>query len=691
MKSKNRKIYDNSTHAHSHDGCGCSTKNGCCNSNDESHDHDDAHGRDCGRAHSCCTDGECGLDTHSHTVSCGCGGEHGGFNLKWELIVIAAGILAFIPGLLLADTPRLILLLVSYAVLGGQILWRAAAGLFKGRFFDENVLMSVATIGALALGDTAEAVTVMLLYRIGETLQGIAVARSEKSIKSAMELIPERVTLLRGEEEISVEPNKASPGDRILVRPGERIALDGIIEGGSGLVDYSAISGESVPVTLGEQDEILSGGICLNSPIIIRVTKPLEESMASRIMRAVDEAAANKPKVEKFITRFSRIYTPCVLAVTVLVAVIPPLLSLGDWSMWIHRALLFLVISCPCALVLSVPLTFFAGLARASASGILFKGAGYMEELANIRAVALDKTGTITRGVFEVTGVHAAEGWEEAEILRLGAAVEKMSLHPIAHAIVSAAGESAEQTEASEIIERSGRGIEGNVDGKRVLVGNARMMRDESITISEVDAAGTVIYVAVSGVYAGAITIADQLKEGAREAVMQTQRLTGFVALVTGDNEKSALAAAGEAGIDRVHHSLLPEDKLKVIRGMREERGSVLFVGDGINDAPVLAGADVGMAMGETGTDAAVEAADVVLLSGSVAQVSEAIRISRRTKRVASTNIAFALLVKLTVMALGVMGIAQMWMAVFADVGATLICVMYAITLLPVKRVQRKR
>ena len=647
--------------------------------------HEECHGGACACAHEKRCGGACAGEHGCEESGCACGHDHshGGESLSRELIVIGLGIALLIAGLLTSGWVKTALLLLSYLIVGGEILWQALTGLFRGRFVDENVLMSVATIGAMILGDYAEGVMVMLLYRVGELLQGIAVRRSRASISAALDLRPDTVRLFIDETETVVPAEQAAVGDRFVVLPGERVPLDGIVLEGSSFLDCSAITGESVPVHAKEGTRVLSGSINQSGRLVIQAEKAAGESTAARIMQAVEDAVETKPRMENFITRFARVYTPVVMLLTLLVAVLPPLLGAGPWKEWIHRGLLLLVISCPCALVLSVPLTFFAGLARQSADGVLLKGSNVMEALVGVKAVALDKTGTITRGSFSVTRVEAAPGFEEQELLDLAAAVERGSIHPIAHAIASAAQR---QLVCEGMEELAGHGVSGIVRGRRVLAGNGKLLEKEGIAHTGLATAKTAVLMAVDGVYAGRILIDDEIKPGSAGAVKALKGRGLFAALLTGDSPAAAEAVAKATGIDEVHAALLPGDKLDILRKLRAKHGPTVFVGDGINDSPVLAGADVGCAMGMGGSDAAVEAADMVLMRDDLNGLPGAMRVAERTLAIAKANVAFALAVKLAVMILGVMGLAQMWMAVFADVGTALLCVLNALRLLPRKK-----
>ncbi len=648
-------------HEHEHD---------CCCEHEHKHEHNHEHGHGC----SCCDHG------------CGCGHDHAHDtdDIKKEIILIAISAALMIAGLCMADgVIKTIVLLASYITVGAEILINAFRGLLHGRIADENVLMSVATIGAIALGEYGEGVMVMLLYRVGELLQGIAVGRSQRSIKQVLDLRPDTVRLERNGEYTVLRAEEAKAGDKYEILPGERIPLDGTVIEGESFVDLSAISGESVPVHVSVGSELVSGGINKSGRIVAVAVREAGESTASRMIRAVEEAAESKPRMERFITRFARVYTPAVMVLTLLVAVIPPIVGLGEWREWIHRGLLLLVISCPCALVLSVPLTFFAGLARQSSNGIMLKAANIMETLCRVKAVALDKTGTITKGCFTVTATECEGELEGDDLIEIAAALEAKSTHPIAHAITSVAKG---KYGAEEMQELAGFGVKGKVNGQTVLAGNMKLMRSEGVECGEHTERGTTVHIAIDGSYAGRIVIDDSVKPQSRETIEMLKKQGMNVALLTGDNTQSAMNVADEVGIESVHAALMPNEKLDVLKAMREKHGPVVFVGDGINDSVVLSGADVGCAMGAGGTDAAVEAADMVIMGDELTALPKAIEISMRTMFIARENVVLALGIKLIVMVLGIMGYAQMWMAVFADVGTALICILNAIRLLPQRK-----
>ncbi len=654
-------------HGHAHEDC--------CTGHAHSHDH--AHGHD--HAHAEEEDGCC-----ASCASCGHSHEHGAeAEEPWKLwLPIAVGAVLFLAGFLMEGLAHLLLNIAAYLLLGTPVLLQAGKDILRGQVFGESFLMGVATIGALILGDYDEAVAVMLFYRVGEYFQDLAVGRSRRSIRAAVGLRPDTARVARGGAFAVIDPAEVKIGEQVLVNPGERIPLDGEVYAGESLVDFSALTGESVPVRVGVGREVMAGGINQTGPITVMVTRPAADSAVSRVLRAVEDAAKGKPKLENFITRFARVYTPIVVGIAALLAVIPPLAGAGPFSEWVHRALIFLVISCPCALVISVPLTFFAGLANASSRGVLFKGANRMEQLANVQSAVFDKTGTLTHGVFKVKEVLPTDGFTKEEVLKLAASAEHFSPHPVASAIRTAAGD---YVPAEEVQEVAGRGVIATVSGKRVFIGNTRLLMEQGVKVPQ-ELSGTVAYLAVQDSYAGAILIADELKADAKEAVDMLNGLVGYTAILTGDAQAPAEEIAKATGVKGVSYKLLPENKLSRMQEIRNEHGNVLFVGDGINDAPVLMGADIGMAIGGTGTDMAVEAADVVLLTPELRAVPDAIAVSRSTMSIAKMNILFAIGVKILVMILGAFGIANMWMAVFADVGTTLICVLNALRLLPKRR-----
>ena len=607
---------------------------------------------------------------------------------KIDTICIIIGAILFVAGEIMehkgfATTATLPVFMIAYLALGGVIVVKAAKNISHGQVFDENFLMSVATLAAFAINDSAEAVGVMLFYRIGELFEEKAVERSRGQIMDAVDLRPEVVNLIVGDDIQVIPSEEAQVGDVLLVRPGDRIPLDGVILEGSSRIDTSPITGEPVPVAVNEGDEITSGCVNTSGQLKIRVEKPLEESMVTRILDSVENAAASKPKIDRFITRFAKVYTPCVVGIAVATALIPSLVT-GNWHYWIYTAITFLVMSCPCALVLSIPLAFFSGIGAGSKKGILFKGGLSIEGLSNLGAVVMDKTGTITEGNFQLQKVVTAGKYNENELLSMCAGCEQNSTHPIANSIVAAAKERGIQFEKPISLEEiSGHGIVAEMSEGKVLCGNRKLMDKFGVTIGELKEAsyGSEVFMAVNGTFAGYMLISDTIKPDAKEAIASLKKLGLHTVMLTGDSEDSAKAVGKDAGIDEIYAKLLPEDNLNALKKVREAHGTVMFVGDGINDAPVLAGADVGAAMG-SGADAAIEAADAVFMNSNVDAIPQSIAIARNTNRIAWQNVVFALVIKIAVMILGLAGHANMWMAVFADTGVAMICVLNSIRIL---------
>ena len=607
---------------------------------------------------------------------------------KADILAIAVGAVMFVAGEVIehlypASLISAILFIAAYVILGLGIIWTAVKNLAKGHVFDENFLMSVATLAAFAIGDFAEAVGVMLFYRVGELFEDIAVSRSRSQIMEAVDLRPEVVNIVHGDEAESIPAQDAKVGDIILIRPGDRIPLDGVIVEGRSQIDTSPVTGEPVPVNVYPGTEVYSG--CVNDQGVLKmeVKKPLSESMVTRILDSVENAAASKPKIDRFITKFARIYTPVVVAVAVATAVIPSLVT-GEWNHWIYTAITFRVISCPCALVLSVPLAFFSGIGAGSKRGILFKGGVAIEALKDVKAIVMDKTGTITKGNFVVQQVVSLKKLTQKQILTIAADCELSSTHPIGTSIVSAAREkNLELSSPKEAEEISGKGIRAVFPEGTVLCGSKGLLEKYGVDVSEYksDLYGTEVLVAVDGELEGYLVVADVIKPEAGASVKRMKSQNLITAMLTGDARDNAMAVAKETGIDEVHAQLLPEDKLSHLKQIRKEHGSVMFVGDGINDAPVLAGADVGAAMGN-GADAAIEAADVVFMTSSVDAIPEAVSIARKTGKIAMQNVVFALAIKFLIMILGFTGYANMWMAVFADTGVAMLCVLNSIRIL---------
>lgn len=595
------------------------------------------------------------------------------------IVMAVTGFTDWIP-----ETAERIVLVLTYLLLGWRVLWGAIKNIVGGQIFDENFLMAIATIGAMAIGEYPEAAGVMLFFQIGSYFEEHATERSRSAIMEAVDMRPEEVRLVNADGSVTVTaPDTVRIGDLVEVRAGDRIPLDGTVVEGETRIDTAPVTGEPVPISAGPGTAILSGCVNESGRIVVRVDKELSESMVTRILDAVEHAAASKPHINRFITRFARIYTPIVVALAVLTAVIPSLIT-GQWEYWIYTALTFLVISCPCALVLSVPLAFFAGIGRASKAGILFKGGASIEAMRAITAVALDKTGTVTTGRFAVQSVEGTEVWDELTVLRYAASLEASSTHPIALSISEEAKTRHIQVQPVENLqELSGRGMVGTVEGKRILLGNLRLLDEEGITgyPQAPSAYGSEVLMAVDGSYAGRISIADSLKEDTVEAVAGLRRRGLETVMLTGDNWESANYIANEAGIQTVRAELLPEDKLQEMAQLRREFGPVMFVGDGINDAPVLAGADVGGAMG-TGADAAIEAADVVYMRPGIGSVLTSFGIASSTLSIAWQNVVIALGIKIAIMILGLVGYANMWLAVFADTGVSMICILNSIRIL---------
>ena len=609
------------------------------------------------------------------------------------LMRIGGAAALFIPGMILEDSiVGVVLLLAAYALIGWDILWRATTGIRHGRVFDENFLMAVATIGAIALGDYSESVAVMLLYQIGEGFQGYAVQRSRRSISSLMDIRPDTACVLRDGAEEEVFPDEVEVGETIIVRPGERVPLDGIITKGEGHLDTSALTGESMPRVVRANDEIISGCINQSGVLEVRVTTPYEESTVERILSLVEEATDKKATTEAFITRFARWYTPAVVIGALLLAVIPPLVTGDPFGMWIYRALTFLVISCPCALVISVPLSFFAGIGGASRAGILIKGGNYLEALAKADTVVFDKTGTLTKGSFHVTSVIPAEGFKEEDVLFYAANAERYSTHPIGRSILRAftgGGNTTEETDVHAMEENAGRGISAHINGHFILLGTHDLLTaKKTVNIPPIPHTGAV-YLSVDGRFAGVVHVADEIKEDAAEAVRALkERGIRETVMLTGDSRPIGMSVGKSLGIDTIHAELLPQDKVAQVEARlaaRQDDKTLAYVGDGINDAPVLARADVGIAMGALGSDAAIEAADVVLMTDEPKKIATAIDIARKTMRIAWQNIVFAIGIKGIVLVLGALGYAGLWAAIFADVGVTVLAVFNAMRALHVK------
>ncbi len=572
---------------------------------------------------------------------------------------------------------------VPYIYIGYDVILRAGKNILKGDVFDENFLMMIATFGAFATGEYPEAVAVMLFYQVGEFFQSYAVNKSRASISELIDICPEYANLVTEEGVNRVDPDDVNVGDEILVKPGERVPLDGVIVSGSSMIDASALTGESVPVSAKEGEEIISGCVNGQGAITVKVTKPYCDSTVSKILELVENAADKKAKAENFITRFARYYTPVVVIGAVLLALIPSIIT-GNWMEWIGRACTFLVISCPCALVISVPLSFFSGIGGASKKGVLIKGSNYLETLSEAKTVVFDKTGTLTKGVFKVTELNP-ESCEKEELLETAAICENYSTHPIAKSVMSEYKKAAPVPKGAEYEEISGHGIHVTAQGTELLAGNARLMNKFGVAFDECKSVGTVIYVAKNGKFLGSIVIADEIKEDAKEAIAALTKDGIKTVMLTGDRKQIAENIASKLGLSEVRSELLPADKVSELEKIMGEGKKVCYVGDGINDAPVIARADVGIAMGSMGSDAAIEAADIVLMDDKPSKLKTAFAISRKTMRIVKQNIWFALAVKAAVLILGALGIADMWAAVFADVGVAVIAILNAMRAMKIK------
>lgn len=678
-------------HHHEHgENCGCG----------EHHHHEHNHDEECG-----C--GEHHHHDHEHSESCGCGGHHHDHDHKEtkpkkvekpkekkeinkDLIKIIIGVIVYAFGIYEmavgnTGTFGVVVFLAAYILIGGDVLLKAAKNLFRGQVMDENFLMSIATIGAIAIGEHSEAVGVMLFYKIGEYLQQKAVGQSRKSISALMEIKAEFANLVQGGKIIQVDPEEVEVGDVIVVKPGEKVPLDGIVTEGEAMLDTSAITGESVLRSVKPGEEVVSGTINTNALIYVRVTKEYGESTVAKILDMVENAGSRKSQTENFISRFCRYYTPIVVGLALAVAFIPPLVIEGAvFRDWLYRGLIFLVVSCPCALVLSIPLSFFGGIGSASKNGILIKGSNYLEALRKVDTVVLDKTGTITKGVFKVTEINPV-GMSEDELLRFAAIAEANSNHPIAKSIMESYNEKFEEevklSEIDKYEEIAAHGIKVLYHGKTILAGSSKLLDSENVKYEKIDEVGTTVYVAVDGKYAGCIVISDQIKEDSKKAI-EEMRKVGItnVVMLTGDNEAAAAKIAKEVGVDKYYSGLLPNQKVEMLEEIasKNSTGNTAFIGDGINDAPVLARADVGIAMGGVGSDAAIEASDVVFMTDELSKLPIAKRISEKTNKIVWQNIVFAMGVKVIVMLMSTGGVANMWEAIFADVGVALIAVLNA-------------
>ena len=611
---------------------------------------------------------------------------------KKRTIRLAVGAVVYAIGMALtvfAKLPtlaELAFLIVAYVILGWDVVWQAVKNITRGQVFDEHFLMSVSTIGAFAIGEYPEAVAVMLFYQVGEFFQSLAVKRSRKSISDLMDICPDSATVKRNGVLQVVSPESVAVGEIIVVKPGEKIPLDGIVVDGESMLDTKALTGESVPRSIRKGDEALSGCINQSGLLTLKVTKSFGESTVSKITDLVENASARKAPTENFITTFARYYTPVVVGMAAVLAIIPPLVLGGGWSEWLRRGFVFLIVSCPCALVISIPLTFFGGIGAASKRGVLVKGSNYLEALNKVSVVVFDKTGTLTKGVFEVANIIPAAGYQKEQVLEYAAQAESYSNHPIAKSILATYGKPIDQKQFSGFEEISGHGISVMVQGKKVLAGNSKLMESEKIAYAACDAAGTKFYVAADGSYVGCILIADEVKPDSKCAIAELKKIgVEKTVMLTGDDERIGKSVADELGLDAYYAQLLPDqkvEKLEMLDKQKRQGSKLAFVGDGINDAPVLARADVGIAMGGLGSDAAIEAADVVLMTDEPSKLVEAIDVAKATKRIVMQNIVIALGIKSVFLVLGALGMAGMWEAVFGDVGVTIIAVLNAMRIL---------
>lgn len=625
-------------------------------------------------------------DSHDHSHS----HDHGDLH-KWDIVKIMVSGILFLLAIILKfeGMPRFLVFLIAYLIVGYEVIFRAIKNIAGGRPFDENFLMTLATLGAFIIGEYPEGLAVMLFYQVGELFQGLAVNNSRRSIKSLMDIRPDYANLLKGEKEETVSPDEVHIGDYILVKPGERVPLDGIVVEGKSLVDTSNITGESIPRKLKEGDIIFSGIVNNTGVLKVKVNKEFGESTVSKILDLVENAANKKAPMENFITRFASYYTPAVVFIALAIGILPALFFNGDLKVWAYRAFVFLVMSCPCALVISIPLGFFGGIGAASKNGILVKGGNYLEALNNVRTLVFDKTGTITKGSFKVTSIINYGDYSRDEILELAAYGESYSNHPIAKSILEAYGKGIRKEYISNYQEISGKGIQVDIDGERLLLGNKKLLDDKKIPVNEQDSIGTVVYLGKANKHIGTIIVSDELKDNI-EATIKELKKFGIkkTIMLSGDNDQTSLKVGQMAGLDESYGNLLPQDKVsrleKIIEG-KAPRERVAFVGDGVNDAPVLARADLGIAMGGLGSDAAIEASDIVIMTDEISKIAKGMKIARKTKKIVSQNIGIALGVKLLVLGLGLLGLATMWQAVFADVGVSVIAILNSIRTLRVE------
>ncbi len=615
--------------------------------------------------------------------------------MKKSLIVRIIGCLIFTISALLVNYFKIqytfdivmVLYIIAYLIIGADVVFKAIKNIFRGEIFDENFLMVVATIGALAVKEFPEAIAVMFLYQIGEEFQDIAVGKSRNAIKELMQIKPESANVLRNGETVEVKPEEVEIDEIIVIKPGEKVPLDGRVIKGTSMLDTKTITGESVPKKIVEQELIYSGSINLNSVLEVKVTKKFEDSTVAKILELVEEATSKKAKTEKFITKFAKYYTPIVCFLALGLATIPTLVFHQEFIEWLYRALTFLVISCPCALVISVPLGFFGGIGGASKKGILIKGSNYLEALSHARYAVFDKTGTITKGVFEIQKINPVDISEE-ELIRVAAHGEKFSNHPVALSIKKRYKGKYDESKVEGLEEISGKGIKAKIFYKDTLIGNAKLLEENNIKFEKVDDPGTIIYVAINGIYNGYILIADKVKDDSKKAIEELKKAKiERTYILTGDERKIAEKIAKEVNVDICKSELLPDQKLENLEEILKERKGkekVIFVGDGVNDSPCLARADIGIAMGGIGADAAIEAADVVIMTDELTKIAQAIKISKKTMKIVKQNIVFALVVKVLVLILGALGIANMWLAVFADVGVSMLAILNSMKTLKV-------
>jgi Cd2+/Zn2+-exporting ATPase len=650
--------------------------------NDEAHEHDHCEDEHCAHDHNHAHEHkhsheEDNHHTHEH------GHGHGGEEDKGKYMELAIGVAAFliVTILKLPKNIELILYIASYILIGGEVVLRAIKNIARGEVFDENFLMVLATIGAFAIGEYPEGVAVMLFYQIGELFQDMAVNRSRKSISKLMDIRPDFANIIIQGKELKVSPEEVKIGDVILVKPGEKVPLDGKILEGNSMLDTSALTGESVPREVSTGDEVLSGSINKNGVLTIEVMKSFGESTVAKILELVENASSKKAPTENFITKFARYYTPVVVISAAALAFLPPLFIQGaTFSQWIYRALIFLVVSCPCALVISIPLGFFGGIGGASRNGVLVKGGNYLEALNNVETVVFDKTGTLTKGVFKVIEVITSNHYSKDEVLQYAAYAESYSNHPIAISIMKAYGKEVDKKDIEDYNELSGHGIKVKIKGKAVLVGNQKLMEKEAVKVNGGITNGTILHVAIDKIYAGYVLINDEIKEDSAKAIKNLKSLgVKNIVMLTGDNKKVADQVGAQLDIDEIYSELLPDKKVEKIEELdakKSPNGKIVFVGDGINDAPVLARADIGIAMGGVGSDAAIEAADIVIMTDELSKIVTAIKIAKKTNSIVVQNIVFALSVKGIILVMGAFGIATMWEAVFGDVGVALIAVL---------------